>query len=275
MTDVFISYASEDRERARKLAGELEARGWSVWWDRKISAGQIFDEVIERELGTAKSVVVLWSKHSVSSEWVRNEAAAAAERNVLVPVLMDSVKLPLEFRRRQTLNLIGWDSDPSHVGFQALCGSISTNIIGVATPQSNTLSPFRFHWNRRWVLASLAAVAISLLFGAYIAGLLDNEPPLSVRQVSVDGVWRHHSGVIWVIKQNERLISLEQILPNEGVTVTGTGILTGTDLRLDFLYTSGGGRATGQFTVAADGRTISGEYTDLGSGAVKALIFRR
>jgi len=27
--------------------------------------------------------------------------------------LIDSVKLPLEFRRRQTVDLVGWDSDPS------------------------------------------------------------------------------------------------------------------------------------------------------------------
>ena len=80
MTDVFISYANEDRERARDLATALEARGWSVWWDRKIIAGQTFDQVIEHELDTAKCAVVLWSKHSVASEWVRNEAAAAANR---------------------------------------------------------------------------------------------------------------------------------------------------------------------------------------------------
>ena len=106
MTDVFISYASEDRERARTLASSLEARGWFVWWDRKIIAGQTFDQVIEQELETAKSVVVLWSKDSVSSEWVKNEAAAAAERGVLVPALIDAVKLPLEFRRRQTTDLV-------------------------------------------------------------------------------------------------------------------------------------------------------------------------
>ena len=78
MTDVFISYATSDRERAREIANLLSARGWSVWWDRKIKAGQTFDEVIERELESAKSIVVLWSEASVASEWVKNEAAFAA-----------------------------------------------------------------------------------------------------------------------------------------------------------------------------------------------------
>jgi hypothetical protein len=68
MTDLFLSYASEDREQASKLASSLEECGWSVWWDRKIVAGETFDQVIERELETAKSVVVLWSKNSIASE---------------------------------------------------------------------------------------------------------------------------------------------------------------------------------------------------------------
>jgi hypothetical protein len=33
MTDVFISYAREDRETAAKLAKVLEDQGYSVWWD--------------------------------------------------------------------------------------------------------------------------------------------------------------------------------------------------------------------------------------------------
>src|SRR2546422_9121085 len=131
MTDIFLSYASEDRERASKLASSLEACGWSVWWDRKIIAGQTFDQVIEHELETAKSVVVLWSKDSISSEWVKNEAAVAAERGVLVPALIGLVKLPLEFRRKQAADLVNWDGDPSHKGFQALCDGIAAKATNV------------------------------------------------------------------------------------------------------------------------------------------------
>lgn len=34
MTDIFISYATSDRETAKALAGHLEKYGYSVWWDR-------------------------------------------------------------------------------------------------------------------------------------------------------------------------------------------------------------------------------------------------
>ena len=140
MTDIFISYSSEDRERARTVATALQRRGWSVWWDRDIKAGQAFDQAIEHELETAKNVVVLWSKNSIASEWVKGEAAAAVQRGVLVPALIDNVKLPLEFSRRQTADLIGWEGDTSHAGFQALCDGIA----GTAgmTPRS-TLRRFR------------------------------------------------------------------------------------------------------------------------------------
>ena len=47
---------------------------------------------------------------------------------MLVPALIGSVKLPLEFRRKQTADLIGWDGEPSHSGFQALCEGISARI---------------------------------------------------------------------------------------------------------------------------------------------------
>jgi hypothetical protein len=128
VADVFVSYAAEDRDRAAKLSTALIELGWSVWWDRRIIAGQTFDQVIEQELDAARSVVVLWSKHSIESEWVKNEAAAAAERDVLVPAAIDKVRLPLEFRRRQTADLTRWKGESAHGGFHALCEGLASKI---------------------------------------------------------------------------------------------------------------------------------------------------
>lgn len=166
MADVFISYAAEDRERARMLAAALQEHGWSIWWDRKIVTGQIFDAAIERELETARIVVVLWSSASIASEWVRNEAAVGAERGVLVPALIEAVKLPLEFRRKQTADLSGWNGEDSHEGFQSVCSAIAAHIASATTPSLSAISPpgtgLRTRDYRRRVLLSVAVASIAL-----------------------------------------------------------------------------------------------------------------
>lgn len=111
MSKIFISYASNDRKEAQFLAATLERYGWSVWWDHEIPIGRTFDEAIEEELDVAECIIVLWSKHSVLSQWVKAEAAEGRARNILIPVLIDDVKVPLEFRRIQTARLIGWQGD--------------------------------------------------------------------------------------------------------------------------------------------------------------------
>ncbi len=136
MTDVFISYASEDRRLAECLANCLTQVGWSVWWDRNIIIGQAYDLAIEHQLQIARTVVVLWSKHSVVSEWVKNEAALASERGVLIPANIDNIKLPLEFRRKQTANLVGWNGEANHHGFQALLEGLAGMIGSGQVPQT-------------------------------------------------------------------------------------------------------------------------------------------
>lgn len=171
MTDVFISYAGSDRERARKIANQLSARGWSVWWDRKIKAGQTFDEVIERELETATNIVVLWSTASVASEWVKNEAAVAAQRGVLVPVLLDNVKIPLEFRRKQTADLIGWDGDLSHGGLQALFEALESPRSPVATPPASPTPAQRMAWQYRpWMATGATAFVLGCVLTYMVVG---------------------------------------------------------------------------------------------------------
>lgn len=136
MSDIFLSYASKEREAARALASALERHGWSVWWDRRIPTGRDYAEVIESQLAAARCVIVLWSKTSVASEWVKTEAADAKDRHLLVPVFIEWVeKLPLEFRRIQAADLAGWTGDTAHAGFQTLVADL-TGILGEPTARA-------------------------------------------------------------------------------------------------------------------------------------------
>jgi len=108
MADIFVSYASEDRDRIKPLIDAITAEGISVWWDRRIGMGSDFEREIERELDAARCVVVVWSDKSVDSDWVRNEAQEGYDRGILVPARIDDVKPPLAFRRAQTADLVEW-----------------------------------------------------------------------------------------------------------------------------------------------------------------------
>lgn len=109
MADVFISYASEDRDRVRPLAEALIARGFDVWWDRALSAGQDYAAIIERELGAAKAVIVVWTNSAVASTFVRDEAGRARDQGRLVPVMLDRVEFPLGFGAFQAEDFSRWN----------------------------------------------------------------------------------------------------------------------------------------------------------------------
>lgn len=156
MADVFISYASQDRERAKLLADALEHDGISVWWDRDIVAGDTYDLIIERELEAATAVVVLWTRASIVSDWVKSEAHEAAEHGTLVPALIDPVKPPLEFRRTQTADLADWSGDPAHPGFLALKrGLLAHRAPSQAAPPPATAPP---PMGRPEIVATAAAI---------------------------------------------------------------------------------------------------------------------
>jgi TIR domain len=106
---IFLSYAREDHRCGERLAATLSGRGLSVWWDRNIRAGRSYERVIEEALSEAQIVVVLWSRSSVESDWVRAEASYALEANKLLPLNIDGTRLPLRFRPVQTLDLRTWD----------------------------------------------------------------------------------------------------------------------------------------------------------------------
>ena len=97
MADIFLSYANEDRESARAVAGLLESAGCTVWWDRRIPAGRTWRSMIEEALRDMRCMVVLWSSHSVDSDWVKEEAEEARAVGKLVPVLIEAVKPPVGF----------------------------------------------------------------------------------------------------------------------------------------------------------------------------------
>jgi hypothetical protein len=124
MSKIFISYASEDRPRAKIIAEALEHQGYSVWWDVDIPPGKTFDNTIKVELDSAKCIIVLWSWKSVLSDWVKEESSEGVKRKILIPVLIDDVEIPLGFKRIQAARLIDWSGTLPNPEFDILLKSV-------------------------------------------------------------------------------------------------------------------------------------------------------
>lgn len=112
MADIFLSYSRKDSDHAKRFAERLSEYGWTVWWDTRILPGTQWDREIVRELKSARVVVVLWSRHSVESDFVQAEARRGLKRGILIPASIDDVNdddLPLAFDSRQTAHLAAPD----------------------------------------------------------------------------------------------------------------------------------------------------------------------
>ncbi len=126
--DVFLSYAREDQAIARQFAESFERQGFSVWWDVTLRSGEAYDEAMEAALKAAKSVVVLWSKKSVASRWVRAEATHADRNKTLVPVMIEPCERPIMFELTQTAELAHWDGSPTDKAWLAFQADVQRTV---------------------------------------------------------------------------------------------------------------------------------------------------
>lgn len=129
MSDIFISYANEDRDRVLPLVRALEKTGWTIFWDRTIPAGKTWRQTISAEIRACRSVLVVWTEHSVTSEWVLEEAEIGKRKQILVPILLDEVEPPFGFGTIQAANLVAWNGNDSAPSLDRLISDVA-NILG-------------------------------------------------------------------------------------------------------------------------------------------------
>ena len=140
MARVFLSYARDDAPAAKQLAGGIERAGHQVWWDHHIQGGSRFASEIDRELKSADAVVVLWTKTSIDSPWVQDEAAEGRDSGRLVPVIMGADKPPLGFRQFQSIDFGAWDGAGDPPNFSQLIFAIAQKA-GDAQPKEPEAKP--------------------------------------------------------------------------------------------------------------------------------------
>src|SRR5947209_14272471 len=123
---IFLSYAHEDQAPAQRLAAALQRAGYTVCWDALIEGGSRFAASIDEALQRADVIIVLWSRTSIESDWVRDEAAQGRERNRLVPLSLDGALPPLGFRQIQVIDLSGWRGRADAPQLEAIKRAVAT-----------------------------------------------------------------------------------------------------------------------------------------------------
>ena len=141
MSDIFLSYSSKDLERIQPIVRALEQQGWNVWWDRKIPPGRTFDDVIEEAIDQSSCIIVVWSKDSVLSKWVRTEAGEGDRRGILIPILIDHVNIPFAFRRMEAAQLVDWDGISNHPELVNLMEAVANYVQPSLPPATESKSP--------------------------------------------------------------------------------------------------------------------------------------
>ena len=101
MIKAFISYSSKDSKFADRLAKDLRNLGTNIFYAKwNIKVGDSIVEKINSALSSHDLVVVILSKSSVKSQWVRKEINSTlmnqlSEKGIrILPILIESCEIP-------------------------------------------------------------------------------------------------------------------------------------------------------------------------------------
>ena len=189
---LFLSYSREDEPRARRLAAALEHAGYTIWWDALIAGGEAYSRSIAEALEIADVIIVLWSRHAVESDWVKDEAAQGRERHRLVPLSIDGMQPPLGFRQYQVIDISHWQGRKTAPEIAAIGRAIDSVLGGGRAAPASTVTPVS---RRTMLIGGSAAAAAVAAGGAWLAwerGLVGGGPAalsiavLPLRNLSAD-----------------------------------------------------------------------------------------
>ena len=243
---IFLSYARADEAQARKLAAALESRGFVVWWDALIEGGAAFARSIAEALDCADAVLVLWSKRSIESDWVKDEAAQGREQHRLVPLSLDGSQPPLGFRQYQVIDLSHWHgrkAAPEIVAIERAIAVVRGQQVEAAPRRSAGMS-------RRTALAAGAGAAVLTVGGGtwialdrgWIGGQKDESiAVLPFKNLSGDPSQAYFSeGLTEEVRAALVRLNALQVLAATSTAAAGDGEAKSVARKLDVAYLLGG-----------------------------------
>lgn len=134
---VVISYAREDEAAVGALHRAIERHGLTVWRDDGgLQPGDDFEGVIRARIEQAAATVVVWSRHSFPSRWVRDEATLAEDCGNYFPVRIDAHDLPLGLSSRHAADLQGWSGSADDPRLGRVVESLAKRVTQVDTTRA-------------------------------------------------------------------------------------------------------------------------------------------
>jgi tetratricopeptide (TPR) repeat protein len=117
---VFVSYASEDREKASLIETALQKAGYSVWFDRSsIESGSQWKKEIDKGLRNSVLMVAILSPQAVdpAREWIRYEQQQAQELFIpIIPLMIAKCEIPTELASIQYVDCTAnWELGLQHL----------------------------------------------------------------------------------------------------------------------------------------------------------------
>lgn len=193
MSNIFLSYAREDREAALAVASNLTRADLTVWFDEKLRASENYHRRIQEQIDQSKAVMVIWSQYSIVSEWVLAEATRA--RNKLIQVHTDSFdkdSIPIPFNVRHCVPLSDLPQIIAGIYQTIWSGGLRDNVSTQPGKRPFTRLRVKLHSPRRGVHAELIDANSEALafYGADRLGALIGLDP--VRLINRLSPWMSH-----------------------------------------------------------------------------------
>jgi hypothetical protein len=139
----FISYSSQDSDFAERLHADLQSKGVRVWLaPQDLKVGDNFRTRIDEAIRVFDKLLVVFSKNSINSGWVKKEVEVAFEKEkrqnrvVLFPVRLDESVLETnkswvtKFRRNRHIgDFVDWKNseDSYHRAFSRLLRDLAVS----------------------------------------------------------------------------------------------------------------------------------------------------
>jgi len=145
---IFLSYASQDAEAAKRICDALRAAGVEVWFDQsELVGGDQWDQKIRGQIGSCALFIPIISANTQARlegyfrlEWkiaAQRTHTMADEKAFLLPILIDDTrdadaKVPPEFRAVQ------WTKLPAGAASPAFCARVQKLLGGEAEVRGQT-----------------------------------------------------------------------------------------------------------------------------------------